>query len=100
MRFFLIDLVILGTELARDLRHALVPFQLAFGRSGDDQRGAGLIDEDVIDLIHDGVVVAALHAVVHAVGQVITQVVETELGVGAIGDIGGVGLGHASTMRS
>ena len=51
------------------------------------------------DLVHDAEVVPALHAVLQANGHVVAQVVEAELGVGAVGDVGGVGrpplgLGH------
>ncbi len=61
-------------------------------RTGDDQRGAGFVDQDVIHLVHDGVMVAALDFVLQPVDHVIPQVVEAELGVGAVGDVGRVGL--------
>ena len=49
--------------------------------------GTGLIDEDGIDLIDDGVVVTALHEVGLLPCHVVTQVVEAELVVGAVGDV-------------
>ena len=58
---------------------------------GDDQRGAGLVDQDRVDLVDDGEVVAALHHVLDRVRHVVAQVVEAELVVGAVGDVGGVG---------
>ena len=58
---------------------------------GDDQRGAGLVDQDGVDLVDDRVVVAALHQVVQRVRHVVAQVVEAELVVGAVGDVGVVG---------
>ena len=88
----LVDVVVLGLELLDDLRHAAVPLQVALGRSGDDERRAGFVDQDVVDLVHDGVVVAALHAIGEAHGHVVAQVVKAKFGVGAVGDIGGVGL--------
>ena len=64
--------------------------RLAGGRAGDDERGAGLVDEDRVDLVDDGVVVAALHHVGGLPGHVVAQVVEAELVVRAVGDVGGV----------
>jgi hypothetical protein len=58
--------------------------------AGDDQRGAGLVDEDVVDLVDDGEVVSWLHRVLERCGHVVAQVVEAELRVGAVGDVAGV----------
>ncbi len=88
------DLVIFGFQLAHEYRHLAVPFHVTGGRAGDDQRGAGFVDQDVIHLVHDGVMMAALDFVLQAVDHVVAQVVEAELGVGAVGDIGCVGF-HA-----
>ncbi len=60
-------------------------------RARDDERGARLVDEDGVHLVDDGEVMAALHAGRAAGDHVVAQVVETELGVGAVGDIGLVG---------
>ncbi|CAM3719812.1 NAD-specific glutamate dehydrogenase [Tsukamurella strandjordii] len=72
-----------------------VPLAGAVRGARDDQRGAGLVDEDRVDLVDDGVVVAALHQFLDAVRHVVAQVVEAELVVGAVGDVGGVGLAAA-----
>ena len=61
------------------------------GASGDDERRAGLVDEDRVDLVDDRERVAALHLVVARDGHVVAEVVEAELVVGAVGDAGGVG---------
>ncbi len=61
---------------------------VAGGLSGNDQRGAGLVDEDRVDFIDDGVVVAALHEFIGAPGHVVAQVVEAELVVRSVGDVG------------
>ena len=68
-----------------------VPVRRAVGGPGDDQRGAGLVDQDGVDLVDDREVVAALHQVGERVRHVVAQVVEAELVVGAVGDVGGVG---------
>ncbi len=95
----LVDLVVLvldhpvgdGGELG-------VPLHLVLGRTGDDQRRPGLVDEDRVDLVDDREVVAALDALVEAVGHVVAQVVEAELVVRAVGDVGRVG-GTALGLR-
>ncbi len=65
----------------------LVPPGGLVGRAGDDQRGPGLVDEDGVDLVDHGEVVAPLDAVVQAPRHVVAQVVEAELVVGAVGDV-------------
>ena len=59
--------------------------------AGDDQGGAGFIDQDGVHLVHDGVGVAALYHVGLVGHHVVAQVVKAELIVGAVGDIGIVG---------
>ncbi len=61
------------------------------GGAGDDERGAGFVDEDGIDLVHDAVVLAALHLVGEFELHVVAQVIEAKLVVGAVGDVGAVG---------
>ena len=68
-----------------------VPVGRTVGRSGDDERRAGLVDEDRVDLVDDGEVVTALNHVLDGVRHVVAKVVEAELVVGAVGDVGGVG---------
>ncbi len=68
-----------------------VPLARRVCGAGDDQRGAGLVDEDRVDLVDDAEGVAALYLLVEGVGHVVAQVVEAELIVGAVGDIGVVG---------
>ncbi len=99
-RCFSFDVVVLALlEGGDDAREAVVGVRRGLGDARDDQRRAGLVDEDRVDLVHDAEVVAALDAVLEADGHVVAQVVEAELGVGAVGDVGGVrlaplGLGH------
>ncbi len=63
-----------------------------FGCAGDDQRRARLVDQDRVDLVDDGVVEAALEAVLPRHRHVVAQVVETELVVGAVDDVARVGV--------
>jgi len=56
--------------------------------SADDERGAGLVDEDGVDLVDDRVVVASLDLLVAAGGHaVVAEVVEAELAVRSIRDV-------------
>ena len=57
----------------------------------DDEGRTRLIDKDGVDLVDDGVSVTALHTLTGAHHHVVTQIVEAELGIGAIGDVGGIG---------
>ncbi len=86
----LVDLEIALAE-QRDQRVGhLVERGAVGGGAGDDQRGARLVDEDRVHFVDDGVFVAALHHLVAAVFHVVAQVVEAELVIGAVGDVGGV----------
>ena len=61
------------------------------GGAGDDEGGAGLVDENGVDFVDDAVVVAALDLIAEFELHVVAEVVEAELVVGAVGDVGGVG---------
>ena len=60
-------------------------------RPRDDERRARLVDQDVVHLVDDAVVQLALDVLVQAELHVVAQVVEAELVVGAVGDVGAVG---------
>ena len=58
------------------------------GRAADDERRARLVDEDGVHLIHNGKMMPALDLVLLAHRHaVVAQIIETELGVRAIGDV-------------
>ena len=89
----LVDLVVvLGAQRPHDAGELVVELGGLGGRTGDDQWGPGLVDEDRVDFVDNGEVVAALDHCVLGTRHVVTQVVEAELRVGAVGDIGRVGL--------
>ena len=48
----------------------------------------GLIDQDAVDLVHDGIVERSLGTLVEVHNHVVPQVIEAELVVGAISDLG------------
>ncbi len=97
----LVDLVVAGLldalqrlaglalgQAGHQLREVAVPLRGLVGRAGDDQRGTGLVDQDRVDLVDHGEVVAALDELVLRPGHVVAQVVEAELVVRAVGDVG------------
>ncbi len=88
----LVHLVVeVAAQTLHDAGEVAVPLGHVGDPAADDQRGPGFVDEDRVDLIHDGEVVAPLHHVLGAHGHVVAQVVEAELVVGAVGQVGGVG---------
>ena len=61
--------------------------------AGDDQRGAGLVDQDGVDFVDDAEPVVALNLVLFARGHaVVAQVIEAEFRGGAVGDVATVHL--------
>ena len=60
--------------------------------TADDEGGPGLVDEDGVHLVHDGVVELPLDHVLPVDHHVVPQVIEAELVVGAVGDVAVVGL--------
>ena len=56
--------------------------------SGDDQRRTGFVDQYRVNFVDHGKPVWSLHHVVGVVDHVVAEVVEAELVVGAIGDVG------------
>jgi hypothetical protein len=82
---------ILGSPGGDDAVHPVVLVSGFLAGTRDDERGAGFVDEDRIDFVDDGEVVRPLHAILHVKLHIVAQVVEAELVVGAVGDVGGVG---------
>src|SRR6266511_1587011 len=75
-----------------DSREVVVELRGGLGLAGDDQRRTCLVDQDRVDLVHDRVAVTALDGAVERDGPVVAQVVEAELGIRPVRDVGRVGL--------
>ncbi len=90
-RLFVDHVVLIPREPGDQAVHLVIQVGGLLRRPGDDERGAGLIDQDAVDLVHDGVVELALHQALPVELHVVPQVVEAELVVGAVGDVGAVG---------
>ncbi|OPZ75142.1 MAG: hypothetical protein BWY80_00285 [Firmicutes bacterium ADurb.Bin456] len=79
-----------------ELRHnpgkGVVEFGGFFSLAGNDQGCPGLVHQNAVHFVHNGVIKLPLDQLVRLVGHVVPQVVEAELVVGAVGDIGGISL--------
>ena len=95
-----VDVIILADQLRNQRVHADIEARAILRRTGNDQRRARLVDQDGIDLVDDGEFVPALDHLRHVVFHVVAQVVEAEFVVGAIGDVGGVGLPPLVVVQS
>ena len=76
----------------RELRELVIEVGRLLGLARDDQWRPRLVDEDVVHLVDDPEAVAALRLLLHLDREVVAQVVEAELRVGAVDDVAGVGL--------
>ena len=81
-----------AVELLHDAREVVVRLRGGLGLARDDERRPRLVDQDRVDLVHDREGVAPLHGAVERDGHVVAEVVEAELRVRAVGDVGCVGL--------
>ena len=89
----LVDLVIALAVLAapqpgRDLGEFEVPPAVLVGGTADNQRRTRFVDENGVDFVHDREIVPPLDAFLQTPGHVVPEVVETELVVGAVGNVG------------
>ncbi len=83
-----VDLVVpVLAELPDDLGELVVAVGGVARRSGDDERGPGFVDQDVVDLVDDGVVEWALDQFFRFHHHVVAEVVEAEFVVGGVGDV-------------
>ena len=88
----LVDLIVFAFDQGlRDVRKLAEPAVcLARRRPGNDERGACFVDQNRVDLVDDGEVVSALHAIRRLPRHVVAKVVETKFVVGAVGNVGHV----------
>ena len=80
----------LAGQRLHDAREVVVDLRSGLRLAGDDQRRPGLVDQDRVDLVHDREGVAALDGALERDGHVVAQVVEAELGVRPVRDVGRV----------
>ena len=79
-------------ELGNDLVHPVIQVGAVVRLAGNDKRCPCLVDQDRVDLVDDRIRQAPLHPLAGLEHHVVAQIVEAELAVGAVGDVGGIGL--------
>ncbi len=84
-------LFLLSHQMRHQLVHAHIHVHIVFGLAGDNQRGARLVYQNGIHLVHNGEIQLALEAFAGMGGHVVAQVIEAEFVVGAIGNVRRVG---------
>ncbi|MPL60832.1 hypothetical protein SDC9_06394 [bioreactor metagenome] len=87
----LVDRVMLFGQLGDVLVERDIEFRAVLRRARDDQRRARLVDQDAVDLVDDREEMIALHHFLDRSLHIVTQVIEAELVVRGIGDVGGIG---------
>ncbi len=90
LKEFLDDALLLLVEPVDAGRKRLVLLVGLLDRAGYDERGARLVNEHTVHLVNDSVMMPALHLMLFPDTHVVAQVIEPELAVGAVGDVGPV----------
>ncbi len=87
----LVDLVVnIAGESRRDLGELRVELLRLLNGSRDNQRRSGLVDKDRVHLVDHRKTMATLNETIFRRDHVVAQVVESELVVGSVGDVGGI----------
>ena len=92
LQLFVDGVIGLALQTRNHAVDGVVFFRGFFGRSGNDERGARLVDQDVVHLVHDGEVQLALRIFFEGELHVVAQVVEPVFVVRAVRDVRGVSL--------
>ena len=82
-----IGFTFLAGEQRHNLLHREVSGRVVFGLAADDQGRTGLVDQDRVHLVNDGVVQWALHTVMGFINHVVAQVIKAVFVVGSVGDV-------------
>src|SRR5215204_6126571 len=89
---FLVHLVVFAALQSRHYGgESVVDVGGGLWHARDNERGARLVDQDGVDLVHDREAELALHELVGRGSYIVPEVVEAELGVRAVGDVRVVG---------
>jgi len=88
----LVDRVVpLAPEPGNDLVDPVILVRGFVGGTRDDEWRSRLVDEDAVHLVDDGIVEVPLDIVLEGELHVVAQVIESELVVRPVGDVGAVG---------
>ena len=86
-----IKLKVVTHQLRDEMIQRVVEFRPVFRRAGDDEWRACLVNQDRVHFVDNREVVPALHHLFEMVFHVVAQIVETQLVVGAICNVTGIG---------
>ena len=78
-------------KAGRKFGKGVVVLYRLFRRAADDEGGSGFVDEDIVDFVNDREIQFPLYPLGSLQGHVVAQVIEAELVVGAVGDVGAIG---------
>ncbi len=84
--------VLILFQLLGHLVQGVVELGGFLGGAGNDQGRPGLVHEDGVHFVDDGIVEVPLDVFIQGKLHVVPQIVEPELVVGAVGNVSGVGL--------
>ena len=93
---FLVVALLTRREARDHAIHDGIDLRILLGWTRDDQRRPRFVDQDRVDLVHDGVVEVTLYTLFRLELHVVAQVVEAQLVVRGVGDVGGIGLAALS----
>ena len=80
------------THFAHKLVSQLVQVGGFGAGAGDNQRRPGLVNQNRVHFVYNGIMMSPLYLVFLTDGHVITQIVKPHLVIGSVGDVGGIGL--------
>ena len=94
------DQIFLGIVQLNHIRLQYIELVIiAFGGwPADYERRTGIVDKHRVHLVHNGVMMFALHEFIRIAGHIVAQVVEAEFAVCAISDIGQIGIATCSRI--
>ena len=83
-----VERVVLLGDIGNETVNRVVELRPVLGGAGNDQGGAGLVDQDRVNLIHDREVVSPLDHPGKFGGHVVPEVIESEFVVRRVGYVG------------
>ncbi len=87
---FIDNIVILVNQAGNKFGDAHIEVGRFVAFPGNNQRGTGLIDQDRVDFVDDGVIEGTLNHVIGRHHHIVTQVIETQFVIGAKGNVAGI----------
>ena len=96
---FVYGVVLVPLQVPHHHVSLLIEYGALVALTGNDQGRTGFVNQDGVHFVHDGVVVTPLSQLRLADDHVVPQVVKTQLIVGAVGNVAGIGLATLGTVH-